>query len=144
FYRLILTVAFLTLFLALVLNAGTHFVFGGIRFNFGGDTRTRRGRVGMMTRPARVQIAVLAAGFIAVKVVAYWFDRYELLWSGRKEPTFTGAGYTDIHAVLPARLILVAIAVLCAVAFLASIPLDDLRIPALATGLLVLSSIVVG
>ena len=49
-----------------------------------------------------------------LKAVAYWFDRYSLLSSSRKEPTFTGGSYTDINAVLPAKLILLAIAVICA------------------------------
>ncbi|MGW5153774.1 UPF0182 family protein, partial [Rhodococcus koreensis] len=97
-----------------------------------------------VSRPARIQLAVLAGTFIALKAASYWLDRYSLLWSGRKEPTFTGAGYTDINAVLPARLIMVAIAVLCAAAFFAAIAVRDLRIPAMATVLLVLSAIVVG
>ena len=67
-----------------------------------------------------------------------------MLSSSRKEPTFTGAGFTDINAVLPAKLILLAIAVICAVAFFAAIFLRDLRIPAMAAALLVLSSILVG
>ena len=102
----------------------------------------RQGR--MLTQPARVQLAVLAGTLILLKAVAYWFDRYWLLSSSRKEPTFTGAGYTDIHATLPAKLVLLAIAVLCAVAFFAAIFLREMRIPAMATALLVLSSILVG
>ncbi|AKE89713.1 UPF0182 family protein [Rhodococcus aetherivorans] len=147
FYRLVLTWAFLALFLALVLCTATHYLFGGLRLPFAtgaGDRRGATGAAGATTRAARIQIAVLAGSFVALKAVAYWFDRYQLLWSGRKEPTFTGAGFTDINAVLPARLILVAIAVLCAAAFFASILLDDLRVPLMATALLVLSSIVVG
>jgi uncharacterized protein len=72
------------------------------------------------------------------------FDRYWLLSSDRKEATFTGAGYTDIHATLPAKLVLLAIAVLCAVAFFAVVFLRDMRLPAMTTALLVLSSILVG
>ena len=79
-----------------------------------------------------------------MKAVAYWFDRYELLSGARKEPIFTGAGYTDIRAALPAKLVLVAIAVLCAAAFFAAIFTHDMRIPAMAAALLVLSAIAVG
>ena len=50
-----------------------------------------------------------------LKAVAYWLDRYELLSHTRGGKPFTGAGYTDINAVLPAKLILLAIAVICAV-----------------------------
>ena len=54
-----------------------------------------------------------------LKAVAYWFDRYELLFSDRAG-TFTGAAYTDVNAVLPAKLILMFIAVICAVGFFAA------------------------
>jgi len=148
FYRLLLTIAFSTLFLALVCNLTVHYLFGGIRLSFGDAPGTRRtggaGAPVTTTRAARVQIAFLAGSFMALKVLAYWFDRYELLWSASKEPTFTGAGYTDINAVLPARLILVAIALVCTATFVAVLRFDDLRLPLLATALLALSSIIVG
>ncbi len=135
FYRFILNWLFVAVVLAFFANLVTQYIFGGIRL---------AGRGGSMSTAARVQLAVLAGVFVALKAVAYWLDRYELLWSGRKEPTFTGMGFTDINAVLPAKLILLAIAVICALAFFAAIFLRDLRIPALATALLVLSSILVG
>lgn len=136
FYRFVLNWLFVGIVLAFFGNLLTHYIFGGIRF--GG----RQG--GTFTTAARVQLAVLAGTFVLLKAVAYWLDRYSLLSSSRKEPTFTGASYTDINAVLAAKLILVAIAVICAGAFFAAIVLKDLRIPALATALLVLSSILVG
>ena len=43
---------------------------------------------------------------------------------------FPGASYTDLNAVLPSKLILMAIAIICAIAFFAVIVLRDLRIPA--------------
>ncbi|QDQ89350.1 membrane protein [Rhodococcus sp. WB9] len=163
FYRLVLTWLFVATFLAFVLNLATHYLFGGLRLSFkstttnqdqdGGNSKNRDepgGRdepgagVSALTRAARIQLAVLAGSFIALKAVAYWLDRYALLWGSRKEPTFTGAGFTDINAVLPARLILFAIAIICAIAFFAAIVVRDLRIPAMAAALLVLSSILVG
>jgi uncharacterized protein len=134
-YRSILNWLFVAVCLAFVASLLTHYLFGGLQLTTG---------KGMLTQPARVHLAVLAGTLVLLKAVAYWFDRYELLWDGRKEPTFTGAGYTDIQAALPAKLVLVAIAVLCAVAFFAAIFLHDMRIPAMATGLLVLSAILVG
>ena len=137
FYRFVLSWLFVAACLALLVSLVAHYLFGGIRLP---DAKAK----GTLTLSARIQLAVLAGTLIALKAVAYWFDRYGLLTSGRKEPTFTGAGYTDIHAALPAKLVLMAIAVLCAVSFFAVIILRDLRIPAMATALLVLSSIVVG
>lgn len=135
FYRSILNWLFVAVVLAFFAALVTHYIFGGLRLS---------GREGALTRSARIELAVLAGTFVVLKAVAYWFDRYALLSSSRKEPTFTGPGFTDINAVLPAKLILLAIAVICAGAFFAAIFLRDLRIPALATALLVLSSILVG
>jgi len=134
FYRFLLDWAFVGVVLAFVASLVTHYLFGGLRL---------AGRGGRLTTAARVQLAVLAGTFILIKAVAYWFDRYELLSSNRN-PQFTGASYTDLHAVLPAKLILLCIAVICGGAFFAGVVLRDLRVPALATALLVLSSILVG
>lgn len=110
FYRSVLNWLFVAVVLAFLASLLTHYLFGGLRLTTGR---------GMLTQAARVQLAVFAGAVVLLKAVAYWLDRYELLSSGRKEPTFTGAGYTDIHAELPAKLVLVAIAVLCAVSLFA-------------------------
>lgn len=135
FYRMILNWLFVAIVIAFFANLVTHYVFGGLRL---------AGREGTLSTAARVQLAVLAGLFVLLKAIAYWFDRYSLLSSQRKEPTFTGGSYTDINAVLPAKLILLSIAVICAVAFFAGIVLKDLRVPAMAAALLVLSSVLVG
>ncbi|WP_062984520.1 UPF0182 family protein [Nocardia anaemiae] len=135
FYRMVLNWLFVAVVIAFFASLVTHYVFGGLRLT---------GREGTLTRPARIQLAVIAGIFVLLKAVAYWFDRYELLSSSRKEPTFTGGSYTDINAVLPAKLILLSIAVICAIAFFAGIVLRDLRVPAMAAALLVLSSVLVG
>ncbi|MEU0546106.1 UPF0182 family protein [Nocardia sp. NPDC005978] len=135
FYRMVLNWLFVAVVIAFFANLVTHYVFGGLRL---------AGREGTLSTAARVQLAVLAGMFVLLKAVAYWFDRYALLSSQRKEPTFTGGSYTDINAVLPAKLILLSIAVICALAFFAGIVLRDLRVPAMAAALLVLSSVLVG
>ncbi|MCG7609023.1 MULTISPECIES: UPF0182 family protein [Mycobacterium] len=135
FYRWVLSWLFTVTFFALIANAATHAIFGGIQVR---STRL------VITRPATVQLAAIVGVFIVLKALAYWLDRYWLLSGSRKEPTFTGAGYTDIHAAMPAKLVLMAIAILCAAAFFAVVVLRDRRIPAMAAALLVLSSILVG
>jgi len=134
FYRFLIDWAFVAVLLAFVASLVTHYLFGGLRL---------AGRGGRLTTAARVQLAALAGTFVLIKAVAYFFDRYQLMSSDRN-PQFTGASYTDLHAVLPAKLILLCIAVICAGAFFAGVVLRDLRVPALATALLVLSSILVG
>ena len=108
---------------AFLANLVTHYLFGGIRLGQGG---------GSVTTAARIQLAVLAGTFLLLKAAAYWLDRYTLLSSQRKAEIFPGASYTDINAVMPSKLILMAIAIICAVAFFAGIVLRDLRVPALA------------
>jgi uncharacterized membrane protein (UPF0182 family) len=135
FYRLVLSFLFVALFLAFVANLLAHYVFGGIRLS---------GRTGALSRSARVQLISLVGTLVLLKAVAYWLDRYELLSHTRAGKPFTGAGYTDINAVLPAKLILLAIALICAAAVFTAIVLRDLRIPAIGLVLLLLSSLIVG
>ncbi|MGB7162353.1 MAG: UPF0182 family protein, partial [Mycobacterium sp.] len=106
FYRLVLSFFFVALFLAFVANLLTHYIFSGIRLS---------GRTGALSRSARIQLVSLVGTLVLLKAVAYWLDRYELLSHTRAGKPFTGAGYTDINAVLPAKLILLAIALICAV-----------------------------
>lgn len=135
FYRLVLSYLLVTLFLALLANVVAHYVFGGIRLS---------GNAGALSRPARIQLVSLVGTLVLLKAVAYWMDRYELLSHTRGGKPFTGAGYTDINAVLPAKLILLAIALICAAAVFSAIVLRDLRIPAIGLVLLLLSSLIVG
>ncbi|WP_370068754.1 UPF0182 family protein [Mycobacterium sp. MAA66] len=135
FYRLVLSYLFVAVFLALVGNLLGHYVFGGIRLS---------GRTGAVSRAARIQLVSLVGTLVVLKAVAYWLDRYELLSHTRGGKPFTGAGYTDINAVLPAKLILMAIALICAVAVFSALVLRDLRIPAIGVVLLLLSSVIIG
>lgn len=135
FYRLVLSYMFVAVFLAFVANLVAHYIFGGIRLS---------GRTGALSRSARIQLVSLVGVLVLLKAVAYWLDRYELLSHTRSGKPFTGAGYTDITAVLPAKLILMAIALICAAAVFSAITLRDLRIPAIGLVLLLLSSLIVG
>ena len=110
-----------------------HYLFGGIRLT---------GRAGQISPAARAQLAVLAGVFVLLKAVAYYLDRYELLYA--PQPTFTGATYTDLNAVMPAKLILLFISIICAAAFFVAVFRRNLQLPAIAVVLLVLSSVLVG
>lgn len=135
FYRLLLSFLFAALFLAFLANLVTHYIFGGIRLAAG---------VGAVSRAARIQLISLVGALVLLKAVAYWLDRFELLSHTRAAKPFTGAGYTDINAVLPAKLILLAIALICAAAVFSALFLRDLRIPAIGLVLLLLSSLIIG
>ena len=135
FYRLVLSFLFVAVFMAFLANLVGHYIFGGIRL---------AGRTGALSRAARIQLITLVGLLVLLKAFAYWLDRYELLSHTRGGKPFTGAGYTDINAVLPAKLILLAIALICAAAVFSALFLRDLRIPAIGLVLLLLSSLIVG
>ncbi len=134
FWRLILGFGFAIVLLALIGSLLTHYVFGGLRLQTPGQK---------LTSAARVQISVLLGIFLALKAVAYWLDRYGLVYSDRGE-VFTGASYTDINALLTPKTILVWVAALCALAFFANIFVRNFLLPAGALVLLLVTSLVVG
>ncbi|MCP2253700.1 hypothetical protein LY13_002454 [Prauserella aidingensis] len=111
-----------------------HYLFGGIRL---------AGRGGSVEGPARVHLLILVGLFVLLKAVEYFLDRYNLLLSDRND-LFTGATYTDLNAVLPAKLILLCICVFCAVAFFVGAFLRNIQLPAIALVLLLLSGLIVG
>lgn len=135
FYQLLLSWAFGAVVLSFLGALVTHYIFGGVRL---------AGRGGQVSSPAKVQLGVLAGVFVLLIAVDYFLDRYALLFSDRQAPLFNGATYTDLNAVMPAKIILMSIAVICALAFFAGAVLRNLQLPAIATVLLVLSSILVG
>jgi uncharacterized protein len=134
FYRMVLDWLFIALVISFLGALIAHYLFGGIRL---------AGRSGQLSGPARIQLAVLAGMFVLLKAVAYYLDRFGLMFSERNN-LFTGATYTDLNAVLPAKLILLCIAVFCALAFFAGAVVRNLQLPAIAIVLMVLSSILVG
>jgi uncharacterized membrane protein (UPF0182 family) len=134
FLRYVLDWMFVAVAIAFVVSLVTHYIFGGIRLT---------GRAGQVSSAARAQLAILAGVFVLLKAVAYYLDRYELLFSNRS-PLFTGATYTDLNAVMPAKLILLFISIICAAAFFAAVFRRNLQLPAIATVLLVLSSVLIG
>jgi uncharacterized membrane protein (UPF0182 family) len=134
FYRLALGFAFAIVLLALIGSVLTHYVFGGLRLQTPGQK---------LTAAARVQLSVLLGLFVALKAVAYWLDRYGLVYSDRGE-VFPGASYTDVNALLVPKTILVFVAAVCAVAFFANIFVRNFLLPAAALVLLLISSLVIG
>jgi uncharacterized membrane protein (UPF0182 family) len=134
FYRLLLGFGFAIVLLSLIGSLLTHYVFGGLRLQTPGQK---------LTSAAMVQLSVLLGAFVALKALAYWLDRYGLVYSDRGE-LFSGASYTDVNALLPAKTILVFAAAVCAIAFFANVVVRNFRLPAAALVLLLLSSLVIG
>ncbi|MEU6645858.1 UPF0182 family protein [Saccharomonospora sp. NPDC046836] len=134
FYGWLLGWLFVAVVVAFIGGLLAHYLFGGIRL---------AGRGGQISGSARVHLSVLIGVFVLFKAVEYFLDRYNLLLSDRNS-LFTGATYTDLNAVLPAKLILLCISVFCAIAFFVGAFLRNIQLPAIALVLLILSGIIVG
>jgi len=125
----LMTVVILGLLAALVV----HYIYGGIKFQSPGE-RT--------TAAARAQISLLAGVFLLLKAWSYWLDRFEL--SVKQGSLIDGLTYTDVTAVLPAKNILVWIAVVCALLFFINVFVRSWALPLLGVGLLLVSSLIIG
>lgn len=133
--QLILSWLFTATVLAFFSVLITQYLFGGIRLAAGTHRK--------VTAQAALQLSLLVGVFVLIKAVQYWFDRYDLLFSERSG-IFTGASYTDVHAVLVAKIILMIIAAICAIGFIVGGVLKSIKLPVIALALMVVSSAVVG
>ncbi|TDB79632.1 UPF0182 family protein [Actinomadura sp. KC216] len=133
FLRLIIGVIFATVILSILAAVMVHYLYGGLRLQGPGDKASP---------PARAHLSVLFGLFILLKAVAYWFDRYGLVHSERG--VRTGASYADVNALLPAKTILMIIALLCAAMFFSNLLRRGMMLPGVGFTLLVLSAILLG
>ena len=129
-YRLLLGLAFNAVVFSLLLSLAVHYIFGAFRIATPGPK---------LTISARRHVTMLVFFFIVLKACAYWLDRYGLVFSGRGK--VTGASYTDVNASLPAKMILFWVAVLIALAVLASLWLKSAQIPIISFVVLLILSI---
>jgi uncharacterized membrane protein (UPF0182 family) len=134
FIRMVLTFLFAAILLSLLAATLVHFLYGGLRIQ-------RRGE--RATQSTRAHLFVLAGIFVLLKGIAYFVDRYGIDFSQRGVVQ-TGASYTDVNAVLPAKTVLAVIAVICAALFFAGALRRTALLPAVGFGLLVLSAVIIG
>jgi uncharacterized protein len=134
FIRMVLSFLFAAVLLSLVAAAVVHILYGGLRLQLRGERATQG---------VRAHLFVLIGVFVLLKAVAYWVDRYGIDFSQRGVVQ-TGASYTDVNAVLPAKTVLAVIAVICAALFFAGAIRRNAMLPAVGFGLLVLSAVIVG
>jgi len=128
-------VGFLTMsvILAALAAAFTHYVYGGLSL-------TNRGRD--TTRFALLHLSSLFAVIVLLRAAGYWLERYTLSLS--TSSLMTGIQYTDANAVLPTKAILAVASVMCAAMFLSVIWTRSWRLPVVGTVLLLVTSVVVG
>jgi uncharacterized protein len=131
--RFVLGTLFAMVVVSLLAVLVTAYLYGALRLQTPGPK---------WTPASRVHISILLGVFLLLKAVAYYLDRYGLAFSGRG--IVTGPSYTDVHAVLPAKTILVFVAIICALLFFANSVTRNWTLPAIGFGLMVLSAIVIG
>ena len=133
-YQSIIGWATSTLIFGLIAAVIVHYLYSAIRLPQPGQKLSTTGA-------AQVQLSVLLGLIVLTKAGSYWMDRYALtLKDGR---LITGLTYTDVNAVLPAKAILAAIAVICSILFFANIVRRSWSLPVAGVGLLLVSSLVI-
>ncbi len=100
------------------------------------DTLVNRHPQGIV-EGARRQLTVLGILLFLLVAAGWWLQRFELLFT--REGVVWGAGYTDLHARLPAYWAMGALALLVAVALITSLRRPGWRIPAGAAIIYVLA-----
>jgi uncharacterized protein len=119
--------------LAALINGAVHLIYGGIRIT---------GRDVKVSKPARIQLAIFVAIYLAIQGVSLWLDQYATAVTAGS--LFTGVNYTDANAVIPGLQILALISIAVAAAFLVTAFIGQWRISIIATALMVVSSLVLG
>ena len=119
--------------LAAIINGAVHLIYGGIRFT---------GRDVKVSKPARIQLAILVSVYLAIQGVSLWLDQYSTAVTSGS--LFTGVNYTDANAVIPGLQILALISLAVAAAFLVTAFIGQWRLSIIATALMVVSSLVLG
>jgi len=109
------------------------YLYGAVRI------RTR-GRARRTTPAFKAQVSVLLGLLLLLEAGSYWLSRFALTTSNRGP--VTGLSYTDIHAALPARTILVVIALLCALLLFANVWLGRIRYAVLGVVVLYVAAFV--
>ncbi|WP_200944673.1 UPF0182 family protein [Leifsonia sp. Root4] len=133
FLHSVLGFASAVLLIALILSAATAYLYGAIRIS---------GREVIISKAARVQIAIMAALYLLLQAASLWLDQYTTLTDDNG--LITGAGYTDVNATIPGRAILAGIAVVVALLFLITAIMGRWRLPIIGTVLLIVTSLLIG
>jgi uncharacterized membrane protein (UPF0182 family) len=132
FYMLVVGYVSGALLLAALVSGAVHLIYGGIRFT---------GKDIQVSKPARIQLSLLVAGYLAVQALSLWLDQYSTVTTSGS--LFTGANYTDANAIIPGLQILALISAVVALAFVVTAIIGRWRISIIATALMVVSSLVV-
>jgi uncharacterized membrane protein (UPF0182 family) len=135
FWRGVVAFASAVIILSILAALATSYLYGALRLN---------GRELRISRTARIQLAVTAGVYILVQAVSVWLDQYATLTSPSAGFLATGAGYTEVHATIPAREILAIVAGVVAILFFVTAVIGRWRLPIIGTALLLVSGLIIG
>jgi len=133
FVSFVITWVLVALFIVLIVTAGFHYLNGGIR------------AVKVTPRVAprvKAHLSVIGAGIALMKAAGYVVAKWELVNSTNGYAG--GAGYTDVHARMPALTILFVLSLAAAVILLANVWMRGWSLPAVAVGLWMFVALVIG
>ena len=133
FISFVVTWLLVSLFVILIVTSVLHFLNGGIR------TTRRAPRVAPRVK---AHLSVIGAGIALMKAAGYVVARWELVNSSNG--VVGGAGYTDVHARLPALTILVFLSLASALILLANVRSRGWSLPAVAVGLWAFVALIIG
>ena len=133
FLQFIVSWAFVSFVVILLITVVAHYLNGGIRIQSGAPS---------VAPQVKVHVSVLLACMAIVKAFGYILARYSLDLS--QNGYVQGAGYTDVHSRLPALTLLLWISVLAAVILLVNVRRRGWALPVLAVGLWAFVALVIG
>jgi uncharacterized protein len=134
-HRLVVTLLIRIVVLSIVAVAVTGYLYGGIRLRLQGAVRR-------VSRPVIAQLSVLIGLLLVLKAFAYRLDMFGLATSSRGQAT--GPGYTDIHAIIPDKWILLVVAGLVALLFFANAYFRSRRLLLLGVGVMAVAAFILG
>ncbi|CAN5863726.1 UPF0182 family protein [soil metagenome] len=128
--RFVTSFGFSLLAVSIIAAALTHYLYGAI------DLQARRDR---FTGEAQTHLSILVGLFVLLKGWAYYLDRFSFAFGSGN--LFDGVHFTDANARIPAKNILIVIAVICAVLLFVNAWRRSWLLPGIGLGLLALSSV---
>ena len=133
FISFVVTWTLVSLFVILLVTTGFHYLNGGIRAT----------KVTPRVSPrVKAHLSVIGAGIAFMKAAGYVIAKWELVNSTNGYAQ--GAGYTDVHARMPAQTILFYLSLAAAIILLANVRSRGWSLPAVAVGLWIFVALVIG
>ena len=132
FYQGLVGFASAVVLISLLVTALVTYLYGSVRVGQGEMS---------ISKPARIQIAIIAGVYLLLQAASIWLDRFASLTS--EHGRITGPDYVSANALIPGQTILAIVAALVAILFLVTAFIGKWRYPLVATGLLIVTSLVI-